>query len=326
MILQRITLTIVFILISPLLAFADTLSVPVCATASGRDPSLDRLWLVSTRALAWDICCASLSHPVYEISRVDSCGATRRSTLEALLDERPVGQPVLIQIHGNRMTDQMAKERGLFVYRHTVPYCDPRPLDFIIFSWPSEKEGMLVKDGREKAARTEAQGLYLAWLLRELVQRDIPVAIIGFSFGGRIATGAAHALAGGTLSGRGLPGEPLRGANISMGLIAPALEDDWLREGQYHGLASQNIQNLSILFNRRDAVLRRYWLIDQVRGNMALGYTGPTSIALRVDGTPMPVIAHDCSLTLGLRHDEKKYYLEECRAGLRMSRLLQTTY
>ena len=111
-----------------------------------------------------------------------------------------------------------------------------------------------------------------------------------------------------------------------MGLIAPALEDDWLRAGHYHGLASQNIRALSILYNRRDAVLKRYWLIDRVRGNRALGYTGPKSIAPRVDGSAMPVHAHDCSLTLGIRHDEKKYYLEECHAGVKMAKLLQTTY
>lgn len=325
-ILQRIILAIVTILMIPPFTLADSLPTTVCSTCSIHHPRHDRLWLISTRSLSWDACRASLTNPPFDISRVDHCGITGQATLDDLLNDRPVDQPVLIQIHGNRMTYQTAKERGLFVYQQTAPYCDPRPLDYVIFSWPSEQEGLLLKDGREKAERTDLQGLYLAWLLRELAQRDIPVAIIGFSFGGRIATGAAHALAGGTLAGRTLPGDHLRGANISLGLIAPALEDDWLREGHYHGLATQNIQNLSILFNRRDAVLRRYWLIDKVRGNMALGYTGPKSIAARFDGTPTPVVAHDCSLTLGLRHDEKKYYLEECRAGLRMAKLLQTTY
>ncbi|MGV3483724.1 MAG: hypothetical protein ACO1RT_04845 [Planctomycetaceae bacterium] len=313
-------------LIAPALGYADASSTPSYSICQPRDPSQDRIWLISTRSLAHDACCAQLDRPAFHIARIDHCGTMCQAALQELVDERDVGRPVLIQIHGNRMTDDAAIERGLFVYRHTMPHCDPRPLDYVIFSWPSDREGILINDGREKAERTDAQGLYLSWLLREFVQREIPVAMIGFSFGGRIATGATHALAGGALGGRRLPAPHLRGADVSMGLIAPALEDDWLRPGNYHGLASQNTQNMSILYNRRDAVLKRYWLIDRVRGDRALGYTGPRAIAPRVDGTPMPVAAHDCSLTLGIRHDEKKYYLEDCRAGVKMAKLLQTTF
>ncbi len=290
--------------------------------AAGHDTSQDRIWLVSTRRLPTDVCHAPLTNPAFEISRVDLCGNVRRSTLSELLDEHPAGQPVLFQVHGNRMSDETGLERGIFVYQQTVPHCHSGPLDYIIFSWPSDKEGILLGDGREKADRTDAQGLYLAWLVRELSQRDIPITMIGFSFGARIATGALHSLAGGRLEGRTLPNEHLRGINVNLGLIAPALEDDWLRAGNYHGLASQNIQQMSILYNQRDAVLKRYWLIDKVRGNMALGYTGPRAVAARFDGSPMPISACDCSTSLGIRHDEKKYYLEDCQAGRRMAKLV----
>jgi hypothetical protein len=291
------------------------------------DPRLlsDRIWVINTRSLTSEACAAPLTNPGFKVSQLDHCGNGRRTTIEELLGNLVAGRPVLIHVHGNRMDEENAKQRGMFVYRNTVPHCQGRPIDFLIFSWPSERQGILLTDGRAKANRTDAEGLYLAWVIRELIQRDVPVVMIGFSFGGRIATGALHAIAGGTLGGRTLPGEHRVGANVKLGLIAPALEDDWLRSGSYHGLATQNIERMSILYNRRDAVLKRYWLLDTVRGSVALGYTGPRQIGPRVDGSPMPLSARDCSPTLGIRHDEIKYYTEACRAGKQMALLLDTT-
>ncbi len=87
---------------------------------------------------------------------------------------------------------------------------------------------------------------------------------------------------------------------------------------------AKNIERMTILYNRRDAVLKRYWLLDQVRGRMALGFTGPRGIGPRVDGSPMEVHSCDCSLSLGIYHDEKKYYTESCQAGRQMAKLIKT--
>ena len=287
-----------------------------------RNIANDRLWLIDSRNLSYSACHASLKAPAFQVAQLDSCGNSRCASTEEFLSSLVADRPVLIQVHGNRMDEQAALERGIFVYRNTVPYCGGRPLDFLIFSWPSDREGILLGDGRAKAERTDAQGLYLAWIIRELVERNIPVAVIGFSFGGRIATGALHSMAGGKLAGRTLPGEHHVGADINVGLIAPALEDDWLRSGSYHGLATQNIRQMTILYNRRDAVLKRYWLLDKVRGSMALGFTGPKGIGPRADGSSMPVFSRDCSTTLGIRHDEQKYYTQACRAGQQMGTLI----
>ncbi len=282
-----------------------------------------RLWVVSTRSLPSDACAASLDSPQLRVWHLDRCGKTTNSTLEELLQSRDPSIPLWIQVHGNRMESSDAIERGLFVYHRTIPHLATQSLEFVIFSWPSEKEGLLVNDGREKAERTDAEGLYLAWFVRELSQRGGPINIVGYSFGGRVATGAMHALAGGSLGGRTLPGEHMQGANVRIGLVAPALEDSWLRPGSYHGMASLNIQRMTILYNQRDVVLKRYWLLEQVRGRMALGYTGPHGIGPRFDGSPMPVHSCDCSLSMGIYHDEKKYYTESCQAGRQMARLIQ---
>ncbi len=295
-------------------------------TCLRHDLKADRLWLINTRSLSSDTCRVNLDCPSFSICRLNACGTTQQSTLNDFLDNRSEARPMVIQIHGNRMTDESAIERGLFIYRYVTPHIGPQPIDYVVFSWPSDRVGILGIDAREKAERSDAEGLYLAWLLRELAQRDQKVALIGFSFGGRVATGALHALAGGRLGGRSLPGEHHRGANVAVGLIAPALEDDWLRSDSYHGLATQNISRISVLYNRRDAVLKRYWLIDAARGNMALGYTGPRGLGPRVDGSSVPLVSRDCSPTLGIRHDEMKYYTEGCNAGLQMARLVHAEH
>jgi len=339
-IVQRITFIIVIFLTTPFLAFAETLSEPtgtMVGTDSAssvpaleiqacqkHDQNLDRLWVISTRSLSTSACCASLEVPAFKVSQLDRCGQTRSGSWQDFLVDRPDNRPVLIQTHGNRMTSEEAIERGLFIYRNIVPYSNATPFDYVIFSWPSEKEGILLGDGREKAERTDAEGLYLAWIIRELTNRDVPIALSGFSFGGRVATGALHALAGGTLGGRALPGEHQQGASVSVGLVAPALEDDWLRAGRYHGLATKNIKQMSILYNQRDAVLKRYWLLEKVRENRALGFTGPKGLALGFDSQPIPVFSRDCSPTLGIRHDEEKYYTEDCRAGRQMAKLVNS--
>ena len=69
--------------------------------------------------------------------------------------------------------------------------------------------------------------------------------MIGYSFGGRVVTGSLHALAGGPLGRRVLHGSTVTGANIDVGLVAPAIEDDWLGTGQYHGNAPKTWINCS---------------------------------------------------------------------------------
>jgi hypothetical protein len=195
-------------------------------------------------------------------------------------------------------------------------------VDWVIWNWPSEKSGLLVQDFRRKAMRTDGQGLYLSWLLQRHAESGVPTALIGYSFGARVITGALHALAGGRLGGRVLPGAPTTGMAFDAGLVAPAIEDDWMARRGKHGLATKNLDRLVLLYNRRDAVLKRYWLLDRVRGAMALGYTGPRSFAPRVDGSRLPVRARDCSPSVGTKHSELDYYGGNCRAGAEMAAMI----
>ena len=74
-----------------------------------------------------------------------------------------------------------------------------------------------------------------------------------------------------------------------------------------------------------DAVLKRYWLINKVRGRAALGYTGPRSFATRADGTELPVVARDYSSYIGLRHNELDYYTKSRHTANIMADLINDT-
>ncbi len=283
----------------------------------------DRLWLINTRHLTSDACRANLDSLPLKICRLYCDGQTRASDSDQYLTTLQMDRPVVIYVHGNRMDPGDAIQRGLLIYRETTRYrCNAGPIDWVIWSWPSEKEGGIVNDVREKADRTDAQGLYLAGLLRQHTERSIPTSLIGYSFGGRVITGALHALAGGSLARRTLPSDPVSGAPFDVGLVAPAIENDWMGINGYHGLATQNMDRLVLLYNHRDAVLKRYWIIDRIRGEVALGYSGPKTFAPRIDGTPLPVRSRDCSPAVGIKHDEEDYYSRTCGAGRELGPLV----
>jgi hypothetical protein len=290
-------------------------------TSMGRG---DRLWMLSTRHLSPNVCNANVQNVDFRVSRMDVCGNRQSEAFDDLLSQLVPGRPVVIHVHGNRMTEADANTRGRFVYQQVSRSLGGQPVDFLIFSWPSEKTGVLIRDGRDKAEMTEAEGLYFAVLLRELLAREVPITIVAYSFGCRVATGGLHTLAGGTLSGRRIPGEPIKNSGISVGLVAPALEADWLARGQYHGLASQNISRLAILYNSRDAILKRYWLIDSDNRGRALGHTGPKRIGVGYDGRPIPLTTRDCSSFLGLRHSEMEYYCQGCGGAATMAQLIKS--
>ncbi|MEX0824946.1 MAG: hypothetical protein WD119_02205 [Pirellulaceae bacterium] len=285
-----------------------------------QDAPRDSLWLLSTRHLTSQAWRANLETPSFRMARIDACGGCVPTTLATFLEEERPGTVDVIYVHGNRMPAEGVIERGLFVYRNIVrhrPAGSP-PVRFLIWSWPSERQGLALRDVRIKAARTDAQALYLAWLLREQTHRGRVQRVVGFSFGGRVATGALHALAGGTLGGRQLPGVHLEGAEIGVGLLAPAIGEDWLMPGRDHGRATLNISHITLLFNQRDAILRRYPLLDPASGVEALGYRGPRNFGPGFDGRPVNIFQMNCSDTVGLRHREDAYYTGRCQAGARI--------
>ncbi len=286
----------------------------------------DRFWLINTRHLTSRARCVDLEQPGFAVFRLRPCQPSEHVTIDDYLNAVGQRRSVVVYVHGNRVPAREAIQRGLSIHRKIKCFRSGRSIDWVIWSWPSDKQGILIRDARIKASRTDGQGLYLGWLLRRHAEVQAETTLIGYSFGGRIITGSLHAAAGGSLAGRQLPGQPLLGANIDAGLVAPAVDSHWLTDRGYHRLATQNLNRLVLLYNCRDAVLKRYWLVDRVRGRMALGYSGPTSFAPRFDGTKLPVRSRDCSPSIGIQHDEMDYYRKSCRADSEMAKLIDDFY
>jgi hypothetical protein len=235
----------------------------------------------------------------------------KRSDLESFLAFDP-SVPTVFYVHGNQMTNWDAKCQGLQLYRRLANYgCGDRPIRYVIFSWPSAKVGGLLRDVRVKALRTGPAGCQLAWLIDQM-PAETQVSLIGFSFGARIITGSLHVLGGGDL-GCGLTLADRANSDrapINAVLIASAVHAHWLGEGQYHGLAMTQVNQMFLLNNCRDLALR-YYHLSTANGSrpQALGICGPTRISSEYAAK---IQMRDVSGTAGSQHDLFMYL---CAAG-----------
>lgn len=323
-----VCLALLVIYLSPRSVNGDELPVDPCVNeriesetelVSLSPTDCERVFLFSTRHLPHDACCVSLDQPAFHIYQIE-CGQSRVIDSQQYFASIRPDRPVVIYVHGNRMPASNVVQRAMQV-RQMIKRTLTQPVDWLIFSWPSAQEGIAIHDVRRKADRCDAQSLYLATIMRSHAAAGTPLAVVGFSFGGRVVTGALHAMAGGTLSGRSIPGATIEGAGVEVGLVAPAIESNWLASCGYHRFATKNMDQLFLMYNRRDAVLKRYWRLEKVRNQTALGYSGPTSFAPRIDGSRLPVRSRDFSGSVRLRHAELDYYENGC--GRDFARLIQ---
>lgn len=239
----------------------------------------DSLWLVSTREYP----CGDPRLHVDDLTyrRFEESTRWQSTTLSDLLATDSPTTTTVIWVHGNRFSSSDALNEGWETYRALIrcSTCQT-PVRFIIFSWPSERiGGDPLDDVRVKAARTCPNAYYLAWLIDQMGD-EVPVSLVGYSFGARISTGALHLLGGGELNGKLLSERrhpermPLR-----VVLAAAGVDNHWLIPGHYHGNASSQISRLTILYNSCDRVLKRYHLLYCARSNaVALGYSGLAGI------------------------------------------------
>ena len=94
--------------------------------------------------------------------------------------------PLVIFLHGNRYDAWSAKQQGIRLARRCNSFTSNAvDTQLMIYSWPSQQDGCLLKDGRNKYQRCFTEGHYLAWLLGQ-IDPERPVVFIGYSFGALI--------------------------------------------------------------------------------------------------------------------------------------------
>lgn len=273
------------------------------------------MWLLSTRSAPP---CADLDQACahFRAWRLGPDGQWVAAGLDALLAADDPAVPTTIYIHGNRADAQRAIQQAWPVYRCLEQDPAGRRFRFIIWSWPADRvRGRQLTDLRLKAARSDEQSLYLAWCLDHM-RADVPVNLVGYSFGARVITGALHLLGGGQVAGQSLARRssetrrPLRAV-----LVAAAIGNDWLGPGQRHGLALGQVDRLLVTANACDRALKWYpWL--HRRDAPALGRTGTAWPCLR--GADAAKVEHvSLSWRVGKVHEWTAYLnAPELRAQL----------
>jgi hypothetical protein len=277
----------------------------ICRAAHPLRPA-DRVILVSTRPVGCSTSSAELESgveaQVYEHDQAPCTGSWRDATLGEAIATLDPAAPIIVFIHGNQIESCDAPGVGLRVVRRLVACADDeRPLQVVVFSWASGKVPGLLRDFREKAARTRPVAYHLAWLLGKL-PAQAPVGMLGYSYGARVSSGAAHLIAGGSLSGvslneveRSAAQRPLRGV-----FLAAAEDACWLAPGRYHGQAMESLETLLLTKNPRDPAMKYYKFVPKKPDPPALGGVGP--IGLSPDARPR-VVTKDVTSSVGRSHD-----------------------
>lgn len=233
----------------------------------------DSMYLVDTRCLGCPCCNKDvLDLPIYRYESESQ--AWEPASLDQLADDA-ADSVTSIHIHGNRIDEPVAIERGWAVYHEWVRRDgNATRLTFVVWSWPSSQIRGQLKDVRAKAERAKYECVYVARLLAAL-PADARISMTGHSYGARIICGASHLLAGCDLSGYRLEGGtagPPR--NIRAVLSAAAMHNYWLSPECYLGCALTQMDRVLNLYNSRDPVLRFYRFIERGSKPAALGYTG----------------------------------------------------
>lgn len=255
-------------------------------------------WVISTRRLPAICGLPANATPSVERCVDPRCGRWERSDLGSLLADPT--QPLMIFVHGNRYTSSAAKSQGLQLARQCQSRCPAgRRPRLVIFSWPSEQQGILLKDGRAKFSRAHADGHYLAWVLGQ-VEPERPVALVGYSFGALITLEALDDLVAAGRSGRdGIQPWEGRPGRTHLVLIAAAVRCDALApRGPYHE-ATGAMDRLTLVNNSQDDALRFFPLLDRGVGAEALGYSGMAGRWLPAD---VEYSATDGAAIIGKHH------------------------
>ena len=275
-----------------------------------------QIYEVSTRHLCDRFRSINFDQPNVEVSKWSGNRWMRRSVEDALPIEG-TGLLTIVYVHGNFMERNNALERVRIVDQYLRAQTD-RPYRLLMLSWPSQREKQPLRDVLSNAESAECQSLYLAWMLQRL-RNEPQVSILGFSFGARAVTGGLHLDAGGVIPGFAPANSSNIGSSLKyrVGLVAPALDRNWIERNGRHQLALSHVDSLVNMYNSRDPVLRRFRFLDRLSRPIAAGFAGFTGLGALADPrATMPLAGqsrirqYDCGSIIGTTHAEKSYYGE----------------
>jgi hypothetical protein len=234
----------------------------------------DEVWLLSTRSIGTKCDPHRMASDI-RCERRTADGGWQRLSWNSTLEAFASPMPTVIYVHGNRVDSGADKSHGLGFYRWLAARKDAdSPMRYVIWSWPSSQIRGRIKDYEVKAARTQPCGWQLAWAIDQMPATS-PLAIIGYSYGARVTTGALHVLGGGALGKLELatrvhPDRP----PLNVALVAAAVTAQWLRPEGYHGKALSQAATMVLVNNQLDPAMRFYPMSPMGNGASALGFSG----------------------------------------------------
>lgn len=256
---------------------ADAAGEPEPQASSTGDESgartQDSLWVVSTRHLGYP---GQYNQDKlnFRVMRYDWTEGWVDSELDSLLDTDEPDTVTAVYVHGNRVDWGRSLRLGMLAYRSLVRGVeDPQSIRFVVWSWPSAKIRCALRDVRSKAARSDYDSYYLGVFLSRLAPQA-RVGMYGFSYGGRVISGALHLLGGGEMLGLTVPAaevNPKRTARAV--LMGAAMHNYWLLPGYRHGKAVSQVDRMLVQYNPCDRILRMYRFVDRHSRPQALGYS-----------------------------------------------------
>lgn len=279
--------------------------------------ALDQIWMVSSRRLGSKNCSVDSLDVRQRIGN-----AWHASSASAFFAPDPDGirRPIVIFIHGNRWSLDKAILRGMQTYQQTImPWKEAPPMRFVVWAWPADQVAGPIRDVRIKADRADEHSFHLARFLQH-VDPQIPVSILGFSFGGRVALGAMQLIGGGSLDGGCLPPVAHPVSPINLTLAVPAIRNDCLITT--HRNAYSQINHLDLVYNNRDAYLNLYRFTRFDNRMPAMGFTGICGLN-RLPDHQSRVHQFNAARFVGVQHDYLEYITDHrIEASLRKHLLI----
>jgi hypothetical protein len=263
---------------------------PACEPAVCGDPDV---WLVSTRHLPR--ICHSVTDAPFRVERRDAPDCWNAASAD---DLAATDRPVVFFIHGNRYDVSSARRQGVALARR-LEQCraEAGPVRVVVLSWPSESNGMPLREARDNFVRAEADGHYFGALLSRFPS-SADIGIVSYSFGSKIALVGLddlHAIAPDWHAGRT--------GFLGMVLVTPAVRVDSLSPCGRHHRALLAADRVLLFTNPRDEALRFFPMIDH-SGVDAAGYVGIPRRWLRPE---TEFVQLDASPIVGKEHSMQRF-------------------
>ena len=187
------------------------------------------------------------------------------------------GAPICVVVHGSFTSFRGLLGESCELYRWLHAPAPGRPLNIVIFSWPSDDypTGLFPIDIAVLGRRSGYHGVYLARFLNTLPVGS-RVCLVGHSHGVRTIAAALHLESGGTVQGNRLCRPQPCVRRYRAVFLAAAIDHHWLDPRERYGRALYGTEALLNLRNRGDFPLSFYPLRKPF-GHRALAKAGFTN-------------------------------------------------